>query len=188
MMHVLLDLDSTLIYSMYNQEPMDTENYNRVKHLEHHVMDDTYTVFERPHLQEFLDYLFANFRVSIFTASNKNYCLFIVDNFIRKKPGRHIDFIFFSYHCNISKNKYKGNNKRLLMLNRDFELGNAFPMDRMVLIDDLEDWAKDQSDMVINIKPFDVTQPESETDVELVNMITTLSEKKASASVQSTDK
>ena len=74
------------------------------------------------------------------------------------------------------------------MLNRDFELGNAFPMDRMVLIDDLEDWAKDQSDMVINIKPFDVTQPESETDVELVNMITTLSEKNASASVQSTDK
>lgn len=178
--HVLLDLDSTIICSTYSQEPLDTENYNRVKHLEHHVMDDVYTVFERPHLQEFLDYLFANYKVSVFTASSKNYCLFIVDKFILCKPERHVEFIFFSYHCNISKNKYKGNHKRLSLLSHDFDLEHIFPLESTVLVDDLEDWAKDQQDLVVNVKPFEITDPESETDVELVTVIAQLEAKKNS--------
>lgn len=176
--HVLLDLDSTIICSTYSQEPLDTENYNRVKHLEHHVMDDVYTVFERPHLQEFLDYLFANYKVSVFTASSKNYCLFIVDKFILVKPERHVEFIFFSYHCNISKNKYKGNHKRLSLLSHDFDLEHIFPLESTVLVDDLEDWAKDQQDLVVNVKAFEISDPDSETDVELVTVIAQLEAKK----------
>lgn len=176
--HVLLDLDSTIICSTFHQEPLDTENYNRVKHLEHHVMDDTYTVFERPHLQEFLDYLFSNYKVSVFTASSKNYCLFIIDKFILKKPERQVDFIFFSYHCNISKNKYKGNHKRLYLLNHDFELSHTFPMDSTVLVDDLEEWGKDQENMIVNVKAFEISEPNSHDDIELVTVMAQLESKR----------
>ena len=176
--HVLLDLDSTIICSTYHQEPLDTENYNRVKHLEHHIMDDTYTVFERPHLQEVLDHLFENYKVSVFTASSKNYCLCIVDKFITCKHERHVDFIFFSYHYNMSKNKYIGNHKRLSLLSHDFELEHIFPLESTVLVDDLEDWSKDQQNLVINVKPFEIANKDSEQDVELVTIMAQLEAKR----------
>ena len=43
--------------------------------------DGHYKVFERPGLQEFLDYLFANFNVSVWTAASKSYALFIIDKY-----------------------------------------------------------------------------------------------------------
>jgi TFIIF-interacting CTD phosphatase-like protein len=180
--HVLLDLDSTIICSTHKDEPLDTENYNRVKHLEHHIMDDdSYTIFERPHLQEFLDYLFANYKVSVFTAASKNYALFIVDKFILTKPERHLEFIFFSYHCNISKNKYKGNHKRISLLSNDFELEHVFPLESTVLVDDIEDWAKDQQNLVINVKEFQIEKPISHSDTELVTVMAQLESKKESS-------
>lgn len=172
--HVLLDLDNTIICSTDYDKPLDTATYNSLKHLEHHVMDDVYTTFERPYLQGFLDYLFENYKVSVFTASSKNYCLFIIDKFILCKPDRQVNFVFFSYHCNISKNRYNSNNKRLALLNFDFELADVFPLESTVLIDDLENWAKDQQDLVLNIKPFNIYEPDAKDDVELVTTMAQL--------------
>ena len=41
----------------------------------YHDMDGYYIVFERPGLQEFLDYLFANYIVSVWTAATKDYAI-----------------------------------------------------------------------------------------------------------------
>lgn len=173
--HVLLDLDATIICSTDSDKPsLSTDEYKRLQHLEHHRMDDLYTIFERPFLQKFLDYLFANYKVSVFTASSKNYCLFIIDKFILTKPERKLEFVFFSYHCNLSKNKYNGNNKRLSLLNFDFELADIFPLETTVLIDDHEGWIKDQSEVVLTIKPYDIYHPDAENDVELVTTIAQL--------------
>jgi TFIIF-interacting CTD phosphatase-like protein len=63
-----------------------------------------YLVFSRPHLQEFLDYLFANFKVSVWSAASKPYVLFIVNNIIyRNHPERKLEWIFFDEQCDISK-------------------------------------------------------------------------------------
>ena len=103
-MNVVLDLDQTLI----SAEDWDSKDFkkhkNKAKKFEFHDMDGYYIVFERPNLQSFLDYLFANFNVSVWTAASKDYALFIIDKIILSKPGRHLDWIFFSY-CDISKKK-----------------------------------------------------------------------------------
>lgn len=63
-----------------------------------------YIVFQRPHLQEFLDFLFSNFKVSVWSAASKDYVLFIINNIILKnKPTRQLEWIFFDEHCSISK-------------------------------------------------------------------------------------
>lgn len=170
--HILLDLDSTLICSIPTSSK-DSDQYKHVQHLESHVMDQVYTIFERPHLQKFLDHVFKNYKVSIFTASSKNYCLYIVQKFILK-PGRKLEYIFFSYHCNLSKNRYKGNHKRLALLSHDFQLASIFPIPGSVLVDDLEDWSKDQKDLVMIIKAYELSDPNAHEDNELLNMIKTL--------------
>jgi GDP-L-fucose synthase len=43
-------------------------------------MPNEYRIFERPSLQYFLDYLFLNYDVSIFTAADKEYASFIYEN------------------------------------------------------------------------------------------------------------
>lgn len=176
--HVLLDLDETIICSVHSDKPLDTENYERVKHLEHHV-NEPFTIFERPYLQKFLDYLFENYKVSVFTASSKDYCLYIVDKFILNKPERHLEFVFFQYHCKLSEERYAGNNKRISLLCSDFDLDDVFPLDSTVLIDDRKEWMQDQPDYVINIKPFVVDETDSHNDIELITMIAQLEERRA---------
>ena len=94
--NIVLDLDQTLISSEDLKDFVPDQK--KMSHFKHAKMDNSYITFERPHLQEFLDFLFKNYNVSIWTAATKNYALFIINKFIRKR-GRNIDFIFFSYHC-----------------------------------------------------------------------------------------
>ena len=62
--NVILDLDSTLICA----EPIESLPKGDFSEFKVYNMDDYYKVFERPYLQEFLDFLFANFNVSIWTC------------------------------------------------------------------------------------------------------------------------
>ena len=114
--NLILDLDQTVI-SAEPEEDFDVKkNPEILAAFKHEDMDGYYMVFERPDLQEFLDYIFANFNVSIWTAASKDYALFIIDKMlIRGHPERKIDWIFFSYHCDISK-KLKEGTKDLSVL------------------------------------------------------------------------
>ena len=174
--HVLLDLDETLI-SATHSDIFDTYIYKLIKHLPHHT-NDPFVIFERPFLQDFLDYVFTNYKVSVFTASSKDYCLFIIDKFLLTKPDRNIEFVFFSYHCEISEKRYAGNNKRIKLLTLDFDLEDVFDISSTVLIDDREHWARDQQDLVINVKPFNVEELNSENDTELITVMAQLDEKR----------
>ena len=81
---------------------------------------------ERPHLQEFLDYLFENYNVSIWTAASKDYALYIINYVILKEPERKLNFVFFSHHCDIAKKLKKKSPKDLEMLEKEFNLGKEF--------------------------------------------------------------
>jgi hypothetical protein len=176
--HVVLDLDNTLICSRYTTDDITPEHKEKISVLENYNMEDYYDIYERPGLQEFLDYLFENYKVSVFTAASKGYALYIIDKFILNKPERELEYIFWSYHCMISKNKYKGNNKRMVMLSEDFDLGDLFPIESTVLIDDMRDWSKDQVDNVINLVPFEVDDEDSINDKELENVKNLLEERR----------
>lgn len=90
--------------------------FNKINSFNFHIMREDidediesdsaflYIVFERPHLQEFLDFLFSNFKVSVWSAATKDYVLFVINNIIyRDHPERKLEWIFFDEHCSTSK-------------------------------------------------------------------------------------
>lgn len=172
--NVVLDLDNTLISAEALEDfPFDKGNETKMRdkalHFAIHNMDDYYIIFERPHLQHFLDWLFKNYNVSIWTAATKDYALFIVKEIILNHKNRKLDYIFFSYHCDISKKKFKST-KDLRLLWDTFQIPN-YNSKNTILIDDLEPTIEPQQDNAILIKSFEILEDKSEDDNELMKVI-----------------
>jgi hypothetical protein len=161
--NVILDLDQTLI-SAEADEDYDFEKYkDKAKKFDFQDMDGYYLVFERPHLQKFLDFLFKNFNVSIWTAASKDYALFIIEKIILAgKKNRVLDYVFFSYHCDVSKKMKKGT-KDLSMFWDVYKLDN-YNEDNTFILDDYDEVFKTQPDNCIPVKPFEFTKEGSEND------------------------
>ena len=168
--NILLDLDNTLISAEALTEFPFSEDGMREKAMKFPIydMDSYYIVFERPNLQEFLDYLFANYNVAVWTAASKDYALFIVENIILKKPGRVLDFILFSYHGDLAYKKHKGT-KNLKFLWDTLEL-DGYSEDNTLIIDDLKDVYETQPSNAIHIKAFEILDKDSEEDKELLEV------------------
>jgi TFIIF-interacting CTD phosphatase-like protein len=166
---VLLDLDNTLICSEDLDNIKDSEALEHAKkHLVHQKMVNYYQIFERPHLQEFLSFLFENFKVGIWTASSKDYAIFIVKNFIIKDyNNRKLDLFLCSHHCNVSKRNYKGVSKHLNLLSDKWKLADT---DNIILIDDLEELREKQENTVITVKPFFYNSDLAHKDKELIEL------------------
>ena len=165
-----LDLDETIICSVDSSEydPKDPKQKAKADKLHSVDMDDYYKVFKRPGLDRFLDYLFDNFTVSVWTAATRDYAAFIVDKIILTKPSRALDWIFFSYHCDISEDT-KGPTKDLDMLTDEFGLPKAYKS--AVILDDNEGVQKAQPGRCINAKPFDFADEGVERDTFLIQLI-----------------
>lgn len=162
-MNVVLDLDQTLISAEVTEEYDFKHNKNKAKLFKFHNMENYYIVFERPHLQEFLTYLFKNFNVSIWTAASKNYALFIINKIIiGKHKDRKLDWIFFSKHCELSK-KIKGGTKDLSLLWDVFSIP-GYNYKNTIIIDDLNEIFNIQQDNCILAPPFEFTSDESHKD------------------------
>lgn len=161
--NILLDLDQTVISAEAEEDYDHEKNKEKSKKFSYKDMDGYYIVFERPGLQSFLDFLFDNFTVSIWTAASKDYALFIIENIIiSDKSNRHLDWIFFSYHCDISKRIKKGS-KSLEMLWDEYHIP-GYNKDNTVIIDDYDEVYKTQKDNCIIAAPFEFTNDGSEND------------------------
>ena len=171
MKRVILDLDNTIISSIPLEEIEWTDEIKKkMIQFEYYNVDDYYIMFERPHLQEFLTYLFENFKVSIWTAASLSYALFIVKNIITKNhPERKIEHIFFDYHCELSAKKYGDGSKHLRLLWDKFKL-KEYKEDNTIIIDDLKDVYETQPCNCINIKEFEFNDKDSFQDEELVKL------------------
>jgi len=134
-LQVILDLDSTVINSLDLQDEINYAPKEFQEKFDSVVMKGYYRIFERPFLQDFLDYIFREFDVSVLTAADKDYAVFIVENIILKKPGRKLKYLFYSYHVGLSEN-YFNSPKDLRILWQVFKIGNFFPCNS-VIIDDL---------------------------------------------------
>jgi TFIIF-interacting CTD phosphatase-like protein len=178
-LNYILDLDNTLISAVPTEE-YDFKRYkDKAKQFRFENMDDYYIIFERPGLQDFLDYLFENFNVSIWTAATKDYALFIIEHIILKDhPERKIDWIFFSKHCSISKRNKKGT-KDLSMLWDYYKLAN-YNVYNTVILDDYDEVYDTQPDNCIIAKPFEFTDDKSEKDIFLSSLIPKLERLKSS--------
>ena len=78
--NIYLDLDETLIYS-YGPRSGKKLNLQTIKPTPINF-ENAYYIVQRPGLQTFLDWLFKNFNVSIWSAASPDYVRFIVDHII----------------------------------------------------------------------------------------------------------
>lgn len=172
--NIVLDLDLTLICSCSKEEDekykiSEPDIKKKIKKFRKKNMDNYYMVFERPGLQSFLCFLFKNFNVSIWTAASKDYALFIIEHIILNgKKNRKIDWIFFSYHCDISKHIKKGT-KDLSILWEEYKIPQ-FSKKNTVIIDDYDEVYKTQPENCISISPFNFTDDGSEHDNHLIKL------------------
>jgi len=179
---ILLDLDQTLISAEYPNEINHGKYKDKEKKIRHDDMYDgdehIYTVYSRPNLQKFLDYLFKNFNVTIWTAASKDYALFIIDKIVlNNQPERKLDFIFFSYHCDISK-KTKKYSKELCTL-WDIHKIPGYSYQNTIILDDYKaDVHKCQPNNCIIAPPFNFTKEDSEKDTFLIDLIPELDKMK----------
>jgi hypothetical protein len=177
-MNIILDLDQTIISAESTDDYDFKKNKSKAKNFVFHDMDGYYIVFERPGLQKFLDYLFVNCNVSVWTAASKDYALFIIDKIILKnKANRNLDWIFFSYHCDISKNKKNGS-KNLAMLWDVYKL-KGYNKDNTIIIDDYEEVYETQPDNCIIAVPFEFEKENSYKDKYLKDLKKQLSKSKS---------
>lgn len=167
--NVLLDLDNTIISSLSREEEKKS-HYGKFKKFTWENMDGQFKVFQRPGLQEFLDFLFENFNVSVWTAASKSYALFIINNFILIEPDRKLDHIFFSYHCRESI-KLLDSQKDLQMLWTKFNLGDTYGVNNTYIIDDNPEVYDAQPSQCIRVYPFEFLDRKSFADDELLTSV-----------------
>ena len=168
---ILLDLDLTLICAETYKEYNFKKYKNKSKKFDFEDMEGYYIIFARPHLQKFLDYLFKNFNVTVWTAASKDYALFVIDKFI-VRPHRQLHHIFFSYHCDVSEDLKEGS-KDLRMLWDIYGLKEYKPNSTYILDDNCEVY-DNQPGLCIEAPPFKFKRSMSYEDTFLLDIIPTL--------------
>jgi TFIIF-interacting CTD phosphatase-like protein len=162
-MNVLLDLDQTLISAEETRTYDLEKNGTKSKKFKYHNMEDYYVVFERPGVQPFLDFLFKNFNVSVWTAASKDYAIYVIDKIVLAgKSERKLDYIFFSYHCDVSSDLKKGS-KDLSVLWDIYKIPGYTP-DNTIIIDDYDEVCNTQTNNCIPAPPFEYTSKDSPDD------------------------
>jgi len=175
--NIFLDLDQTVISAEATEDYKPRKYKQKAKLFDHKNMNGYYIVFERPGLQEFLDYIFENFNVSVWTAASKDYALFIIQNMILKnKPNRELDWVFFSYHCDISS-KIKNGTKDLAMLWEIYKLP-GYNSKNTIILDDYDEVYNTQPGNCIIAEAFEFTEEGSENDDFLKRLVPKLKKMK----------
>ncbi len=191
---IVLDLDETLLHAVSTKELHDKFSSraqkamlaNIVKSLKVHDMKDTdekgkersfYIVFERPGLQDFLDYLFDNFKVLVWTAATKDYAAFIVDKILIQGKPRKLHYLFVNHHGKKSAKKFgKRHRKKLEMLvdfykipdlakNGDAGVNKLVP----VIIDDNEHVLQSQPNQCVVAPAYVLFDDEMNVDHSMIN-------------------
>lgn len=165
--NVILDLDETLIssvekYELKSNKEIKKEFSSKSNNFTIHSMSSDYFITERPGVQDFLDFLFENFNVSVWTAASKEYANFVIKKVILKNSNRHLDYIMYSKHCSASEKK----TGCLKNLEKFFHLP-YYNRHNTVIIDDNSNVFEKQNNQVIRLKAFDVFNEDSTEDTTL---------------------
>ena len=159
-LNIILDLDNTIIHSI---------SYDRMKfvpknlELENKDIGDFIT-YRRPHLDRFLNFLFANFNVGVYTLGSRDYAEDIVWNFIQDVPNRKVDFILSRedeiVNKSLEKYKYFNLTKNLNYIWNDLKIYDYYPCNTFI-IDDNPYVKMSNKVNTIHIKKFEVLRDDN---------------------------
>ena len=156
-LHVVLDLDQTLIFSEINElrKPHDFV----IK-----VGNDIFFVHKRPGLNDFLEKLFKNAKsVSVWTAAVKPYCNQIVKNIFTPNQRKKLKFV-----RSRSKTSNLNGYYFLKNMNKVFNMYKTMNSHNTILIDDNPDHYVTSSGSLQYIKPW---KPHKSKDKELSKIL-----------------
>lgn len=113
-LNVILDIDETFVYfikKVYHAHSWDTLTPEEKAKYKVHINKKGDVMIERPNLETFLDYLFANCTVSVWTWSDRDYAKDIADRYlIRGRTDRKIKYIFSAKNARESTGNNNDNN------------------------------------------------------------------------------
>ena len=154
-MNLILDLDNTIVCSKSfkgtekNKMKQLSKDYLYVDYPEH---KREIRIFLRPGLDKFLDNIFKNFKVSVWSLGEKNYVNFICKNIIENKH-RKIRLILNRSHSDLADKLLNGESPKDLRL-----VYSVFPdiytPENTVIVDDKTYNSKGQKDNFIKVEPF----------------------------------
>jgi TFIIF-interacting CTD phosphatase-like protein len=164
----VLDLDNTLISSLSQTEYDARKIDESVKFTR--ICDGLYYTLSRPHLNEFLKYLFEHFHVSVWTASSKDYALEIIEKFIiRNQKNRKLKLFLYDKHCKESIETINSATPKdlryLYKLHKDFHPNNT------LILDDLKQVCKHNPNNIIEAEYFDSSKSNALSDTFLQQLL-----------------
>ena len=189
---ILLDLDETLIHS--EEFPRLAPSMKDFDFKVSFESDNSfwYMTKKRPFLKEFLEFLFTNFDVGIWTASGEDYALKIIENigidksklkcfYTKENCSLRLDYETNRYYGlkNLQKLKKKGWAKSYT--NRT---GNIRELNKILIVDDISETAINNTDNLVLIKPFYF----DDKDTELLKLISYLKKIKDESNYRRIDK
>lgn len=128
--HVILDLDETLIHSATKKHKIDNEYF--------HIGDDKdpiYIVYKRNGLNEFIEWLFQKFeKVSVWTAATADYAVEIIIKSKLVNESRNIEYLLVRQHVEITEKKECGS--KCIDCMRDFFITDNIK--GVIIVDDNE--------------------------------------------------
>jgi RNA polymerase II subunit A small phosphatase-like protein len=174
---LILDLDETLIHS--EEFPRTKESKEKFDFKVHCEGDDYWFMTKkRPFLKEFIEYIFNNFDIGIWTASTRDYASLVLKNigidesklkffYTRENCTLRLDYNTNSYYGIKNLQKLK---KRSWAKPYTTKVGQMRELDRVLIVDDIVDTAVNNYSNLVLIKPFYF----NEDDTELLKLISYL--------------
>lgn len=149
-LNVILDLDETVVHFLKEAKWAEVPDADKPKYQTH----GTKNVFVlRPHLREFMDELFANYNVCIWTWSDADYAQDVANILSDKQPQK-FTHIWSEAHADEATEKH-GCNKDLNYIWYQLKVPGFQPCNT-VLVDDLPSNVRNSCNVknTIQVKPF----------------------------------
>lgn len=149
MLNVVLDIDNTLVDT--HTEQIGSMQAPRINGTDFYV-------YKRPHLDSFLNWLFDNFTVSLWTAGSDTYAAWIAKHVVGTRNGKTLRHVLSSRDCQMSLNMY-GTPKSLRYLN---QIDPSMGLDNTLLVDDTPSNFVHQQQNGVLVRPFNVMSEDEE--------------------------
>lgn len=150
---VLLDLDETLIYSTVHKYELSYKEHDFA------ITDgeDTFRVFKRPHLDDFLDLLFSNksLEVGVWTSANHLYASRMIPAIFGDRELK----VAFNFNRLVKsyepvQSMYGRNPAIYLKDLKKVKKATGYPFERILAVDDIPSFFRRQYSNLIQVKPF----------------------------------
>ena len=127
---IILDIDNTIVHAVNPKlvHPDWVKKFNTVT--SSGPID--YCIFLRPGLEDFLEYIFSNYTVGVFSAGDSEYVNFVIKNIIQTKSGRNLHFVMSNKEFETCKFE-TGDLKSISWVNQKYPM---FTVENTLIIDD----------------------------------------------------